>query len=56
MKIKIKKYCRRRRKRGRDIPYTYQNKVYLGKKQKGSGIVSKAIENLTQRVGDIVEV
>ena len=39
MKIRIKKYLRRRRKRGRGIPYIYNNNVYLGKKQNGSGIV-----------------
>ena len=56
MKIRIKKYCRRRRKRGRGIPYVYQNRVYLGKKQKGSGIVSQVLASLIQRVGDIAGV
>ena len=55
MKIRIKKYRRRRRKRGRGIPYIY-NKVYSGKKQKGSGIVSQVLANLIQRVGDIAGV
>ena len=41
---------------GRGMPYVYQNKVYLGKKQKGCGIVSKVIANLIQRVGDIAGV
>ena len=56
MKIRIKKYRRRRRKRGRGIPYIYQNRVYLGKKQKGSGIASQVLANLIQRVGDIAGV
>ena len=56
MKIRIKKYRRRRRKRGRDILYVYNNKVYLGKKQKGSGTVSQVLANLIQRVGDIAGV
>ena len=56
MKIRIKKYLRRRRKRGRGIPYIYNNNVYLGKKQNGSGIVSQVLANLIQRVGDIARV
>ena len=56
MKIRIKKYRRRRRKRVKGIPYVYQNRVYLGKKQKESGIVSQVLANLIQRVGDIAGV
>ena len=56
MKIRIKKYRRRRRKRNRGIPYVHHNRVYLGKKQKGSGIVTQVLANLTQRVGDIAGV
>ena len=50
MKIRIKKYCRRRRKRVKGIPCVYQNRVYLEKKQKGSGIVSQVLANLIRRV------
>ena len=46
MKIRIKKHRIRRRKRGRGIPYVYQNRVYLGKKQKGSGILFQVLANL----------
>ena len=35
MRFKQKRY-RRRSKRGRGIPYVYQNRVYLGKKNKTS--------------------
>ena len=56
MKIRIKKYRRRRRTRGKGIPYVYQNRVYFRKKQKGSGIVSQVLANLVQRVGDIAGV
>ena len=37
------------------IPYIYQNRVYLGKKRKGSGIASQVLANLIQRVGDQLE-
>ena len=41
-------------KRGRGIPYIYQNRVYLGKKQKGAGIVSKTLAHILQGVGDVI--
>ena len=54
MRIRIKKYWKRRsKKRGRGIPYIYQNRVYLGKKQKGAGIVSKTLARTLQGVGDV---
>ena len=38
---------RKSRKRGREIPYIYKNKLYLGKKlQTGSGVVSKVLPSL----------
>ena len=55
MRIRIKKYRKRRsKKRGRGIPYIYQNRVYLGKKQKRAGIVSKTLAHILQGVGDVI--
>ena len=54
MRIRIKKYRRRRRKRGKGIPYIYQNKVYLGKRQKESGIVSKTLARVLQGLGEVI--
>ena len=46
---------RRRKKRGRGLPYIYRNKVYFGKRpQTGKGIVSKVLVHLLQNVGDII--
>ena len=44
------------KKRGRDIPYIYQNRVYLGKKPKqiGGGAVSKPLGHILETVGDII--
>ena len=45
----------RGRKRGREIPYIYKSRVYLGKRpQPGSGIISKALAALLQNVGDVI--
>ena len=45
-----KPYFRRtkgRHIRGKDLPFVYNSKVYLGKKtQKGSGAISKILSNL----------
>ena len=55
MLIRIKKYRKRRsKKRGRRIPYIYQNRVYLGKKQKRVGIVSKTLARILLGVGDVI--
>ena len=46
---------KRRYTRGKDLPYVYNNKVYLGKKpQKGSGAISKILSNLIPIVGQAV--
>ena len=46
---------RRRRKRGRDIPYVCKNKIYFGKRpQTSKGVVSKVLAHLLQNVGDII--
>ena len=47
MRIK-RQYTRRRRKRGRGLPYIYRNKIYFGKKtQTGGGAVSKVLAYLS---------
>ena len=55
MRFKRKRY-RRRSKRGRGIPYVYQNRVYLGKKPKqvGGGAVSKTLGRILETVGTII--
>ena len=55
MRFKRKRY-RRRSKRGRGIPYVYQNRVYLGKKPKqvGRGAVSKTLGHILETVGTII--
>ena len=55
MRFKRTRY-RRRWKRGRGIPYVYQNRVYLGKKteQVGRGAVSKTLGRILQTVGIII--
>ena len=46
---------RKRKKRGRGIPYIYKSKIYLGKKpQTGSGGVSRVIARLLENVGDVI--
>ena len=55
--MRRRKYYKKRRgrKRGREIPYTYKNKVYLGKRpQTGTGAVSKIIAHLLENVGDVI--
>ena len=55
--MRRRKYYKKRRggKRGRGIPYTYKNKVYLGKRpQTGTGAVSKIIAHLLENVGDVI--
>ena len=55
MRFKRKRY-RRRSKRGRGIPYVYQNRVYLGKKPKqvGRGAVSKTLGRILETVRTII--
>ena len=46
---------RRGRKRGRGLPYIYNNRIYLGKRpQTGTGAVSRILAHLLQNVGDII--
>ena len=46
---------RRRKKRGRGIPYVYRNKIYFGKRpQTSKGVVSKVLAHSLQIVGDII--
>ena len=55
--MRRRKYYKKRRgrKRGRGIPNTYKNKVYLGKRpQTGTGAVSKIIAHLLENVGDVI--
>ena len=50
-------YRRKRRgaKRGRGIPYIYNNKIYLGKRpQTGTGAISCVIASLLANVGDVI--
>ena len=72
MKFRLKKYRRRRRKRGRGIPYVSGNKVYFGKgippchllagsflgrrKVTGSGAITKILAKALQGVGDLIGV
>ena len=55
--MRRKKYykIRRRKKRGKGLPYIYKNTVYLGKKpQTGTGAFSRVIARLLEKVGDII--
>ena len=46
---------RRRKKRGKGLPYIFKNKVYLGKRpQTGTGAVSRVIARLLKYVGDVI--
>ena len=45
---------RRRRTRGRGLPYIYKNRVYFGKPQTGKGVVSKMLAHLLKNAGDII--
>ena len=50
-------YRRKRRdtKRGRGIPYIYNNRIYLGKRpQKGTGAVCQVIARLLENVGNAI--
>ena len=46
---------RRRKKRGKGVPYIYKNKVYLGKRpQTDTRVVSGVITRLLENVGDVI--
>ena len=46
---------KRTKKRGRGIPYIYENRVYLGKRpRKGSGAVSRVTACLLENVRDVI--
>ena len=46
---------RKGRKRGRGIPYIYENKVYIVKRpETGTGGVSKIITRMLENVGDVI--
>ena len=48
---------RKVKKRGREIPYIYKNRIYFGKKpQTGTGVVSKVVVRLLESVGDAIGV
>ena len=50
-----KLFGRRKRKRGRGIPYVYKNRIHFGKRpQRGKGVVSKFLAHLLQNVRDII--
>ena len=45
---------KKRKKRGKGIPYTYKNRIYFWKRpQTGSGVVSRIIARLLENVGDV---
>ena len=46
---------RKRRKRGKGLPYVYENRIYFGKRpQTSKGVVSKVLAHLLHNVGDII--
>ena len=46
---------KKRKKRGKGIPYTYKNRIYFWKRpQTGSGVVSRIIARLLENVGDVI--
>lgn len=54
MRFRIKRRRHRKFKnRGKGIPYIYNNKIYIGKKQRGGGVVSKTLARILQGVGDV---
>ena len=49
------KIRRRRKKRGKAVPYIFKNKVYLVKiTQIGTAAVSRVIAHLLENVGDVI--
>ena len=52
---KYYKIRRRRKKRGKGLPYIFKNKVYLGKRpQTGTGAVFWVIARLLENVGNVI--
>ena len=46
---------RKRRKRGKGLPYVYENRIYFGKRpQTSKGVVSKVLAHLLHNFGDII--
>ena len=46
---------RKRKKRGKGLPYIFKNKFYLGKRpQTGTRAVSRVITRLLENVGDVI--
>ena len=46
---------KKKKKRGKGLPYIFKNKVYLGKiPQTGTGVVSRVIPRLLANVGDVI--
>lgn len=45
--VRRRKFIKRRRKRGKGIPYIKNNKVYFGK-----GVVGRILGNLVSKVAD----
>ena len=46
---------RKRKKRGKGLPYIFKNKFYLGKRpQTATGVVSRLITRLLENVGDVI--
>ena len=51
---KRKKYRRKRKIRGKGKPCVLRNKVYFGKKQVGSGVVTRLLRGSLNSVGEII--
>ena len=51
-----RKYIRKRRqKRGKGLPYVYNNRIYLAKRpQTGLGAISKILATLLANVGNVI--
>ena len=46
---------RKRRKRGKGLPYVYENRIYFGKRpQTSKGVVSKVLAHLLHNIGEII--
>ena len=51
---KRKKYRRKRKIRGKGKPCVLRNKVYFGKKQVGSSVVTRLLRGSLNSVGEII--
>ena len=47
--VRRRKYARRKRKRGRGLPYTKNNHVYFGQ-----GVVGKVLGNIISKLADSI--